>query len=226
MSDSLAPGFLIAVPQLQDPNFRQTVVLLLERNDDGALGIVINQESDLLTSASFARITTSRYDGDPRQARAPRRTGLNPSKGLVLFGAEELNDPEARKSVADRGCGSAPRAKLSTRLCGRGDQHRYHCYSGYAGWGPEQLEREIQETVPGSSAPVDPDADPRRSRLEHVWERGDARATESILRCRDRRRRRRRSLTATPQAGPGGATTAETVSCSCQLRWGGRSSIT
>ena len=48
MSDALAPGFLIAVPQMQDPNFKQSVVFLLERNEEGALGVVINRDSPML----------------------------------------------------------------------------------------------------------------------------------------------------------------------------------
>ena len=41
MADDIAPGFLVAVPQLGDPNFKQSVVLLLQQSDEGALGIVI-----------------------------------------------------------------------------------------------------------------------------------------------------------------------------------------
>ena len=44
---SLAPGLLIAVPQLLDPNFRQSVVLLLQQGEEGAVGLVINRESTL-----------------------------------------------------------------------------------------------------------------------------------------------------------------------------------
>jgi putative transcriptional regulator len=165
MSDSLAPGLLLAVPQLQDPNFRLSVVLLLERNDEGALGIVINQESELLLS-ELCKDHDIHYDGDPDK-RVRRGGPVQPEQGLVLFG-DEIDDPEARE-VIDGLRVSASRETLG-RLCGRGDQNRYHCYSGYAGWGPEQLEREIQE---GSwiVAPVDPtlilDAP-----TEHVWARG------------------------------------------------------
>ena len=40
MTNKLSPGFLVAVPTLLDPNFRQSVVLLLEQNETGALGVV------------------------------------------------------------------------------------------------------------------------------------------------------------------------------------------
>ena len=39
MSHPLAPGFLIALPHLSDANFRQSVVLLLQADDRGAMGM-------------------------------------------------------------------------------------------------------------------------------------------------------------------------------------------
>ena len=44
---SLAPGFLIAMPQLGDPNFRRSVVLMIEHNDEGSMGLVINHAAPL-----------------------------------------------------------------------------------------------------------------------------------------------------------------------------------
>ena len=46
MSD-LAPGLLIAVPQLDDPNFARSVVLLIEHNESGAMGVVFNRPSEI-----------------------------------------------------------------------------------------------------------------------------------------------------------------------------------
>lgn len=139
VSSRLAPGLLIAVPQLLDPNFRQSVVLLLEKNDDGALGVIVNQESTLLLS-DLCQDHSIPYAGAPGKRV---RTGgpVHPDQGLVLYGAEH-EDPEGRE-VVDGLCVSASRETL-TRLCDRPDG-RFHCYSGYAGWGPEQLDREISE---------------------------------------------------------------------------------
>src|SRR5262245_5376348 len=47
ISQSLAPGFLIASPPLGDPNFDRTVVLLALHNEDGALGFVVNRVAPL-----------------------------------------------------------------------------------------------------------------------------------------------------------------------------------
>ena len=149
MVDPLAPGFLVAVPQLADPNFRHSVVLLLEQTHEGALGVIINSESSLLLRDLCADHQIE-YAGDPR--KCVRRGGpVQPEQGLVLY-ADEHHDPDGRV-VFDGLHVSASRVTLS-RLC-RLVAGRFHCFAGYAGWGPGQLEREIGE---GSwiVAPVDP----------------------------------------------------------------------
>lgn len=159
MSDALSPGLLVAVPQLIDPNFRQAVVLLLESGDEGAFGVVVNHESPLLL-ADLCRDHDIEYLGAPDK-RVRRGGPVQPEQGLVLSdGSIDVKDPESRP-VLDGLHVSASQTTLG-RLCGRSG-HRFHCYAGYAGWAPGQLEREIRE---GSwiMAPIDPgmvlDGDP------------------------------------------------------------------
>jgi putative transcriptional regulator len=165
MDDSLAPGLLIAVPQLLDPNFQRSVVLLLERTDQGALGVVVNRESDLLLS-ELCHDHEIQYSGDPDK-RVRRGGPVQPEQGLVLFGSE-IDDPEARDVISGLRV-SASRETLG-RLCSRKAGCRFHCYSGYAGWGPEQLEREIQEGA-WLVAAVDPQLI-LDSPTEELWNRG------------------------------------------------------
>jgi putative transcriptional regulator len=148
--NELAPGFLVAVPHLADPNFRLSVVLLFEQNEDGAMGVVINQESPLLIK-ELCDDQGMAYSGDPSK-RVRRGGPVQPEQGLVLY-SEEHSDPEGRP-VFEGIHVSASRGTLG-RLCNL-KQGRFQCFSGYAGWGPGQLEREIGE---GSwiIAPVDPD---------------------------------------------------------------------
>ena len=141
MSDGLAPGLLYAVPQLLDPNFRQSVVLLLHQTDEGAMGVVINQESPLLLG-DLCRGHDIPYAGDPGK-RVRRGGPVQPEQGLVLYGKEH-EDPEGQP-VIDGLHVSASIATLG-RLCTL-PAGRFHCYAGYAGWGPRQLEREIGENA-------------------------------------------------------------------------------
>jgi len=139
MSTTIAPGFLVAVPQLRDPNFHQTVVLMLELSDEGAMGVVINRESPLLLQELCDNHEIP-YRGDP--LKKVRLGGpVQPEQGLVIYGAEHP-DPEGRPVVDDLHA-SASTGTL-TRLCAEPGT-RFHCYTGYAGWGPGQLEREIGE---------------------------------------------------------------------------------
>jgi putative transcriptional regulator len=161
MIDSLAPGFIIAVPHLADPNFRHSVVLLLEQNADGAVGVVVNHESPLLLQ-ELCRDHSIDYAGDPGK-RVRSGGPVQPEQGLVLYD-DRLDDHEGRQVHAGLRV-SASQGTLH-RLCGS-PGGRFQCFAGYAGWGPGQLEREIED---GSwiVAPVDPkivfDADP-----EAVW---------------------------------------------------------
>jgi len=163
MTTALAPGFLIAVPHMLDPNFRQTVVLLLQQGDDGAMGIVVNRESPILLR-DLCRDQDLSYRGRPGK-RVRAGGPVQPEQGLVLYGAEHADTDG--QPVAEGLHVSASTATLG-RLCEL-SAGRFECYSGYAGWGPGQLEREIRE---GSWIVAPPDA---RLVLDHppgeVWRR-------------------------------------------------------
>ncbi len=137
--DKLAPGFLIAMPQLMDPNFKQTVVLLLEQSEAGSMGLVINRESDIELQ-DLCGSQNIPYAGDPDK-RIRVGGPVQPEQGLVMFG-DEFEDPEAQAAMEGLNV-SASTGTLS-RLCNT-PGGRFHCYTGYAGWGPGQLEKEIDE---------------------------------------------------------------------------------
>ncbi len=138
MNHPLAPGFLIALPHLSDPNFRQSVVLLLRADEQGAMGVVINQESSLLVR-DLCRDHSIPYAGDDRMLV---RCGgpVEPEHGLVLYGRDHA-DPDG-EPVVDGLHLSASKNTLA-RLCDL-EQGRFQCYAGYAGWGPGQLQQEIE----------------------------------------------------------------------------------
>jgi putative transcriptional regulator len=46
-SRDIAPGLLLAMPQLEDPNFVRSVVLMVEHNSEGSFGLILNRPSDL-----------------------------------------------------------------------------------------------------------------------------------------------------------------------------------
>lgn len=139
MLDSLAPGFLVAVPQLLDPNFKQSVVLLIEQSDQGSMGVVINSESPLLLS-DLCKNHDIEYQGDPGK-RVRVGGPINPEQGFVLY--EPIEHDTDGRPILESLRVSASTLTLSRLASESGI--RYHCYTGYAGWGPGQLEREIDE---------------------------------------------------------------------------------
>lgn len=134
MSD-LAPGLLIAVPQMDDPNFAQSVVLLVEHNESGAMGITFNRPSDV----SLADIGKEHgMSVHPRAGHAFIGGPVQRERGFLVHRRRDLGDSvELQHDVFL----SVSTDALRTLLAGNPDEYRL-CL-GYAGWGPGQLEREM-----------------------------------------------------------------------------------
>lgn len=125
---SLNGSFLIAKPVLQDPNFVQTVVLLLRHNDEGAFGLVINR------LGKSKDLPFPIYVGGPCPA-----TGL-----ILLHGHREwaVADEPNEEIVPGVWIGDAETLRRVTEL-DDGEKARYRVFAGYSGWGPDQLEKEL-----------------------------------------------------------------------------------
>lgn len=132
---SLAGSFLIARPVLTDPNFRQSVVLLLAHDKGGAYGVVVNRP------VAVPGLPFSVFQGGPC-----------PSPGLVMLHGE----PEWVDEAGEKAEGPAAVGEIVTGIfvgdascltkagnAEPGQNYRYRIFQGYAGWGPGQLEAEI-----------------------------------------------------------------------------------
>ena len=80
---SLSSALLVAMPQLQDPNFRRTVTLIVEHDEDGTFGLVLNREVDLLASTLCASLDVE-WRGDP-EANIRWGGPVEPSSGWMLW---------------------------------------------------------------------------------------------------------------------------------------------
>lgn len=142
MIRTLAPGFLIAAPQMDDPRFERSVVLLAEATDEGALGFVINRA----TPFTFADLASDiGFDLDPGVETESVHYGgpVSPERGWVLFRNGREDDREHVLEVA-------PNLHLAATLEVLGDfvtaksADPFRLLLGYAGWAPQQLEEELQ----------------------------------------------------------------------------------
>jgi putative transcriptional regulator len=136
---SLAPGFLIATPQLLDPNFHQAVVLMVEHSDAGSMGLVINHTAPLtfreLAKSQELQVAPSRRD-DALFHGGP----VEPYRGFVLHDSERV---EERNEIIP-GLFLSVTSDALTPLLLDDDAHVRFCL-GYAGWTAGQIELEMKQ---------------------------------------------------------------------------------
>jgi putative transcriptional regulator len=136
---SLAGALLVASPSLDDPNFTRTVILLLDHDSEGALGVVLNRPSAIAAGDALPRWADAASEpavvhlGGPVTPEAvvclgrirQRDAGLAPQGWTPLAGAVGAVDLDTEP------------ADLVDAL------EALRVFAGYSGWGPGQLEAEL-----------------------------------------------------------------------------------
>jgi putative transcriptional regulator len=133
--DSARGQLLIAGPSLLDPNFWRTVVLVIEHTDEGALGLVLNRPSETTVGEAVSQLEDLVDLGDQLFIGGP----VQPSAVIVLAEFEDATDA-ALIAFADVGVLgiSASLEEVSAGVrSGR-------AFVGHSGWGPGQLDGEIE----------------------------------------------------------------------------------
>ena len=140
---SLAPAFLLSMPQLIDPNFKRTVVLLCTHGEEGAFGLVVNRP--LVTSG---RVVVSLDPPVSTECELEVWVGgpVDPQSSRMLVGRENGGDLGDGLRIAD-GLYLSTSCDLLRRLLEREAPPRTRLVVGYSGWGPGQLEAELRESA-------------------------------------------------------------------------------
>jgi putative transcriptional regulator len=133
--DSARGQLLIAGPTLVDPNFWRTVVLVIDHTDDGALGLVLNRASETDVGSAVPQLSAlvdvdeRLYIGGPVQ----------PSSVIVLAEFENATDAAliAFDDIGVLGTGEEIGELVGAVRAGR-------AFVGHAGWGPGQLDSELE----------------------------------------------------------------------------------
>jgi len=145
VASDLAPALLVAMDVVVDPNFRRSVVLMLEHEaDQGALGLVMNRRTDFPIARLCENLDVAWHGGETSNVDWGGPVGENQgwvvlddaaARGLdvvtLVPGIHWTRSQDALRSVAER-FGESPRIRARVFL-------------GYAGWGAGQLEREIAQ---------------------------------------------------------------------------------
>ncbi|MFI5771745.1 YqgE/AlgH family protein [Streptomyces sp. NPDC051658] len=157
---SLTGRLLVATPALADPNFDRAVVLLLDHDEEGSLGVVLNRPTpvgvvDILTPwAGLTGEPDVVFQGGPVSLDSALGVAVIPGDEGPLgwrrvYGAIGLVDLEAPPELLAAALGSL------------------RIFAGYAGWGPGQLETELTE---GAWYVVESEpGDVSFPRPEHLW---------------------------------------------------------
>jgi putative transcriptional regulator len=126
---------LIAGPSLLDPNFWRTVVLVIEHTEDGALGLVLNRPSETTVGEAVPQLQALVDLDDQLLIGGP----VQPSSVIVLGEFEDPTDAAllAFDDVGVLGTGASPDESAVGLRSGR-------AFVGHAGWGPGQLDGEVE----------------------------------------------------------------------------------
>ncbi|TQL69650.1 putative transcriptional regulator [Nocardioides albertanoniae] len=138
--NDVRPGrLLVATPELRDPNFVDTVVLVIEANDDGALGVVLNRPSPVPVAEVLHPWAPSVADPDVLFEGGP--VGKDAAIAVALL-VDSDDPPLGFRAVVGR----LGLLDLDTPVeLVDGTLSRLRIFAGYAGWGAAQLEGEVEE---------------------------------------------------------------------------------
>ena len=144
MSSSLAPSLLLSMPQLVDPNFNRTVVLLCRHDEDGALGLVVNRP---LVTTGRVIVNLDPPVSTDRELQLWVGGPVEPQRSWILVGHETDEDDEmlGRRITGNLYLSTSP--DLLRRLLEPSPPPLTRLIVGYSGWGPGQLEAELQASA-------------------------------------------------------------------------------
>jgi putative transcriptional regulator len=129
--------FLVSEPFLPDPNFKRTVVILTEHDDDGSIGFVLNRKTNLLLNdvlEDFPEFPVPLYLGGPVEQNT-----------LHYVHNAQFNIPGSKTVVPGLNWGGdfeVVRELIENGLLKPGD---IRFFIGYSGWSPEQLQAELDD---------------------------------------------------------------------------------
>ncbi len=141
MNDTFRPTLLLSMPQLQDPNFTRTVVLLCDFLPEGAFGLVLNRPTEL-SASTMVKLDPPVVGGNdlPLWFGGP----VEPQRGWILVG-DAPEEPEYRTIVEGLYLSTSP--TLLRRVLQGSPPPRARVLAGYAGWGPGQLDEELAQSA-------------------------------------------------------------------------------
>jgi putative transcriptional regulator len=140
---------LVASPSLEDPNFRQAVVLVVEHGPGGTVGLILNRSTNVLLSKALPDITVLKGTSYRLFAGGP----VEPTRFLLLL---RLKEPPADARPVFDGVYVGGTPKVLERIITQAKPtETFRAFAGFAAWAPRQLEAEM---LLGAWATLPPDS--------------------------------------------------------------------
>lgn len=144
MPHSLAPSLLLSMPQLVDPNFNRTVVLLCKHSEEGAFGLVVNRP---LATTGRVVVQLDPPVSTDHELRVWVGGPVEPERSWVLVGEEPDTAGERLGVRIADGLYLSTSPNLLRRLLETPPPSHARLVIGYAGWGAGQLEAELEASA-------------------------------------------------------------------------------
>jgi putative transcriptional regulator len=133
--ETLRGQLLLSSASLFDPNFRRTVVLIGHHDEEGAVGVVLNRPFDVTVGDAVPPLASLVPAGEPLFHGGP----VQPEAAVVVA---DFADPTKAGVIA---FGTIGFLAEETDVGDTAMVRRARVYAGYSGWGPGQLESELEE---------------------------------------------------------------------------------
>jgi len=138
MTGGSSPILLLSMPQMADPNFARTVILLCDYTDRGAFGLVVNRQ---MSEPAWTMIKTEPPVRVDPQLRLWVGGPVEPQRTWVLMG--DAQGPEEEQREICPGVLLSVSHELTLQLLQAPPTAASRVLIGYAGWGPGQLDKEL-----------------------------------------------------------------------------------
>lgn len=133
-----AGKLLVASRALADPNFAETVVLLVRLDAEGVVGLILNRRTNIPLSRVLEQFESAKDRSDPAYLGGPVET---PAVFALLRSTAKLDGVEQILSGVYL---ISTKTLFEKAISGRPDPDIFHVYLGYAGWSNDQLRKEVE----------------------------------------------------------------------------------
>lgn len=141
-ASSLTNHFLIALPTLQDPNFSRTVTYICEHTSEGTMGLIINRPSTLRLTDILHHMAIEETTDTPVDMRIFIGGPVQEDRGFLLHSPAKRWD--STLLIGDDLAVTTSQDLVKAIARNEGPEKVFFAL-GYAGWGPGQLEQELQQ---------------------------------------------------------------------------------